>query len=167
MLKAASTLQIPVFITTQNRSKLGQTVPELQPHLNGPHIRADVDKTLFSMITPEISNLLPAASAGNTPLDVIIVGIETHICVTQTTLDLLERGHRVYILVDGVSSMNPEERGIALARLRDAGAIVTSSESILFEIIGDAGHEGVRAVSGLVKESKEETKGALGAFSKI
>lgn len=97
----------------------------------------------------------------------IIFGIETHICVTQTTLDLLALGHRVYIPVDGVSSINPEERGIALARLRDAGAVVTSSESLLFEILGDAGHEAFRAVSGLVKETKEETKSALGAFSKI
>ncbi|CAG8890010.1 unnamed protein product [Penicillium egyptiacum] len=165
MLRAASTLQIPVFITTQNRAKLGKTVPELQQHLNGPHIRADVDKTLFSMITPEIEKLLPAPDSA--PLDVVIVGIETHICVTQTTLDLLERGHRVYILVDGVSSINPEERGIALARLRDAGAVVTSSESVLFEILGDAAHEAFRAVSGLVKETKETTKGALGVFSKI
>ncbi|KAJ5365378.1 hypothetical protein N7517_008264 [Penicillium concentricum] len=165
MLRAASSLQLPVFVTTQSRAKLGNTVPELQQHLNGPHIRADVDKTLFSMITPEIEKLLPAP--GSTPLDVIIVGIETHICVTQTTLDLLERGHRVYILVDGVSSINPEERGIALARLRDAGAVVTSSESVLFEILGDASHEAFRAVSGLVKETKESTKGALGVFSKI
>ncbi|KAJ5498625.1 hypothetical protein N7453_007676 [Penicillium expansum] len=165
MLRAASTLQMPVYITTQNRAKLGNTVQELQQHLNGPHILADVDKTLFSMITPEIEKLLPTPDS--TPLDVIIVGIETHICVTQTTLDLLERGHRVYILVDGVSSMNPEERGIALDRLRDAGAIVTSSESVLFEILGDASHEAFRAVSGLVRETKESTKGALGAFSKI
>ncbi|CAG7940762.1 unnamed protein product [Penicillium olsonii] len=162
MLRAANTLNMPVYITTQSRAKLGPTVSELSPQLTGPNIRADIDKTLFSMVTPEIEKLLPAS-----PLDVIIVGIETHICVTQTTLDLLERGHRVYVVVDGVSSMNHEERGIALARLRDAGAIVTSSESILFEIIGDAGHEAFRAVSGLVKETKESTKGALGAFSKI
>ncbi|CAI7618305.1 unnamed protein product [Penicillium bialowiezense] len=162
MIRAANTLNMPIYITTQSRAKLGPTVSELSPQLTGPNIRADVDKTLFSMVTPEIEKLLPA-----TPLDVIIVGIETHICVTQTTLDLLERGHRVYILVDGVSSMNSEERGIALARLRDAGAIITSSESILFEIIGDAGHEAFRAVSGLVKDTKESTKGALGAFSKI
>ena len=161
MLRAAQTLQIPVYITTQNRAKLGLTVPELQPHLSGPHIRADVDKTLFSMITPEIESKL------SSDLDVIIVGIETHICVTQTTLDLLARGNRVYILVDGVSSMNPEERGIALARLRDAGAVVTSSESVLFEILGDASHGSFRDVSGLVKETKEETKSALGVFSKI
>ncbi|EKV05250.1 hypothetical protein PDIG_37650 [Penicillium digitatum PHI26] len=165
MLRAASNLQIPVYVTTQNRAKLGNTVPELQQHLNGPQILADVDKTLFSMIVPEIEKLLPAPDS--TPLDVIIVGIEAHICVTQTTLDLLERGHHVYILVDGVSSINSEERGIALARLRDVGAVVTSSESVLFEILGDASHEAFRAVSGLVRETKESTKEALGVFSRI
>lgn len=170
MLRAATTLQIPVFITTQSRAKLGNTVAELQPHLQGANVRADVDKTRFSMVTPEIEKLLPRPSAQNAEsgaLDVIIVGIETHICVTQTTLDLLARGHRVYILVDGVSSINPEERGVALARLRDAGAVVTSSESVLFEILGDAGHEAFRTVSGLVKETKEDTKSALGVFSRI
>lgn len=167
MLRAANNLQIPVYITTQSRAKLGNTVSELQPHLQGAHIRADIDKTLFSMITPEIESLLPRAGQGQQGLDAIIVGIETHICVTQTTLDLLARGHRVYVLADGVSSINPEERGIALARLRDAGAVVTSSESVLFEILGDAVHEQFRAVSGLVKETKEETKGALEVFSKI
>lgn len=171
MLRAANSLQIPVYVTTQSRAKLGNTASELQPHLQGAHIRADIDKTLFSMITPEVEALLPPAGQGKEQgqqgLDAIIVGIETHICVTQTTLDLLARGHRVYILADGVSSINPEERGIALARLRDAGAVVTSSESVLFEILGDAAHEQFRAVSGLVKETKEETKGALGVFSKI
>lgn len=95
------------------------------------------------------------------------MGIETHICVTQTALDLLELGHRVYILVDGVSSINPEERVVALARLRDAGAIVTTSESILFEIMGDAKRAEFKAVSGLVKETKEQTKNALEVFAKI
>ncbi|CEJ61105.1 hypothetical protein PMG11_09647 [Penicillium brasilianum] len=168
LVRAAKILSIPTYISTQSRSKLGPTVPELATNLTGPHIRADVDKTLFSMITPEIEKQLPVKAQD--PLDVILVGIETHICITQTTLDLLERGHRVYLIVDGVSSINAEERGIALARLRDAGATVTSSESVLFEILGDAGHEAFKEISGLVKETKEETKGALGAlgvFSKI
>lgn len=110
---------------------------------------------------------MPAPRAGGEALDVIIVGIEAHICVTQTTLDLLERGHRVYVVVDGVSSINPEERGVALARLRDAGAVVTSSESVLFEMLGDASRNGFKEVSGVVKEMKEETRGALGVFAKI
>ena len=114
------------------------------------------------MVTPEIDALLPTQ-----PLDVLLVGIETHICVTQTTLDLLARGHRVYVIVDGVSSVNKEERGVAIARLRDAGAIVTTSESVLFEILGDAKHEAFRAVSGVVKEMKEETRGAVESLAKI
>jgi len=162
MVRAANALQMPIYITTQSRAKLGNTVPELATNLTGPNIRADIDKTLFSMVTPELEKQLPASG-----LDVIIVGIETHICVTQTTLDLLSKGHRVYVLVDGVSSINSEERGIALARLRDAGAIVTTSESILFEILGDAGHEQFKTVTGLVKETGEATKSALGVFSKI
>ncbi|PLB39486.1 putative isochorismatase family hydrolase [Aspergillus candidus] len=165
LLRASNALSLPTYITTQNRARLGDTVSELQPHLSAPNVKANVDKTLFSMITPEIDALLPKAP--QTVLDAIIVGIESHICVTQTTLDLLARGHRVYVLADGVSSCNAEERVVAFARLRDAGAIVTTSESILFEILGDAGHPQFKTVSGLVKETKEETSGALEVFAKI
>lgn len=188
MLKATSHLPIPIYVTTQNRARLGNTVSELHKYIYpesessaAPNVRADVDKKLFSMITPEIKALLPhvgaeSAAKGTTtttaasatePLDVILVGIESHICVTQTTLDLLALGHRVYVLADGVSSCNAEERPVALARLRDAGAVVTTSEGVLFEVLGDAGREGFKGVSGLVKETKEETKGALGAFCKM
>jgi len=169
MLKATTPLSIPIYVTTQNRARLGPTIAEFAPYLNAsnPNLRADHDKTLFSMIVPEIKATLarPSTEAQQQgPLDVILLGIETHICITQTTLDLLALGHRVYILADAVSSVNPEERSIALARLRDAGAIVTTSESVLFEVLGDAKREGFREVSGLVKEMGEETKGALEVF---
>jgi Isochorismatase family len=177
MLRACNTLQVPVYVTTQNRARLGETVSELHPYLSGPHIRADIDKTLFSMITPEMqAKIAERAPAGmsvgsdgpaGASLDAVIIGIEAHVCVTQTALDLMDLGHRVYILADGVSSVNAEERAIALARLRDVGAIVTTSESMLFEILGDATKDGFKAMSNLVKETKEETKAALGAFCKI
>ncbi|PYI01210.1 Isochorismatase hydrolase, partial [Aspergillus sclerotiicarbonarius CBS 121057] len=170
LLHSTSPLNIPIYISTQSTSKLGPTVPELTTLLSTPsiqkNIRANIDKTLFSMITPEVITLLPNANE-EAPLDVLLVGIETHICVTQTTLDLLARGHRVYVIVDGVSSVNKEERGVAIARLRDAGAIVTTSESVLFEMLGDARHEGFREVSGLVREMKEETRGAVESLAKI
>lgn len=119
------------------------------------------------MVTPEIIPLLPNTTKGEAPLDAIIVGIETHVCVTQTALDLLDCGHRVYVVVDGVSSMNAEERGVALARLRDAGVVVTTSEGVIFEILGDANRGEFKAISGLVKETKEETKEALGVLAKM
>ncbi|RMJ27918.1 isochorismatase [Aspergillus sp. HF37] len=171
LLKAAGPLNIPIYVTTQSRAKLGDTVAELHPYTspstNSANVRANIDKTFFSMITPEIDAQLPSPRGENGPLDAIIVGIESHICVTQTTLDLLERGHRVYVIVDGVSSINPEERGVALARLRDAGAVVTSSESVMFEVMGDAKNEGFKEVSGVVKEMKEETKEAMGILARI
>jgi nicotinamidase-related amidase len=74
----------------------------------------------------------------NTPLSCAIVGIESHICVTQTALDLVHQGHKVYVIADGVSSCNKEEVPIALARLRHEGVVVTTSESWLYEAVGDA-----------------------------
>ncbi len=70
--------------------------------------------------------------------EIAVVGIEAHVCVTQTVLDLLTHGHKVYILADGVSSSHPGEASTALERLRSAGAVVTTSESWLFEVMGDA-----------------------------
>ena len=103
----------------------------------------------------------------NSKMEVVIVGIESHICVTQTTLDLLKDGHRVYVLADGVSSCNKEEVPIALARLRAEGAIVTTSESWIYECMGDAGISEFKAISNLVKDTKDDTKSALGALCKI
>ena len=88
--------------------------------------------------TPEVRQGL---SSLPTPLECVIIGIETHICVTQTALDLLREGHKVYVLADGVSSCNKEEIPIALARLRAEGAVVTTSESWIYECMGDAGIE--------------------------
>jgi hypothetical protein len=77
---------------------------------------------------------------------------------------LLALGHKVYILADGVSSCNAGERGIALARLAREGATVTTSESILFELVGDAADKDFKAIAGLVKDTKETTKEAVEVF---
>ena len=97
--------------------------------------------------------------------EIAIVGIESHICVTQTTLDALRNGHKVYVIADGVSSCNREEVNIALDRLRKEGAVVTSSESWLYEVMGDAGIQEFKQIAGLVKEESGRTKEALRALS--
>ena len=88
------------------------------------------------MMVPELREAMHRVSPA--PYQVAIVGIESHICITQTAIDLLQEGHRVYIIADGVSSCNEDERKIALERLRAEGAIVTTSESWIYECMADA-----------------------------
>ncbi|KAL2188745.1 Isochorismatase hydrolase [Thermothelomyces heterothallicus CBS 203.75] len=168
LLIAATALKIPIFVTTQNRPRLGDTVAELQPFLAaaGALVQADVDKTRFSMWLDPISSHPHFASPGPGPsspsgCEVAIVGIESHICVTQTALDLLAAGHKVYILADGVSSSNREEVGIALDRLRQAGAVVTTSESWIYECMGDAKIPEFKQIVGVVKDTVGDTRAAL------
>ncbi|KAK0738352.1 Isochorismatase-like protein [Schizothecium vesticola] len=160
LLRASALLSLPVFVTTQNRARLGSTASELQPHLPADLIAVDTDKTRFSMWIPPISTH-PFFSTDRGPTDVAIVGIEAHICVAQTALDLLAAGHRVHVLADGVSSGHAGEVGVALARLRAAGASVTTSEAWLYEVLGDAGAPEFKGLVRLVKESAGATRGAL------
>lgn len=173
MVRAASILNIPIYTTTQNASRLGPTVSELATLFPDAH-KTEIDKTAFSMVVPQLSAALtrqasadPSKNVPYRPISAVIVGIETHICVTQTALDLLRMGHRVYVLADGVSSCNAAERPVAIARLRAEGCVITTSESLLFEMLGDANVPEFKAISGLVKESKDETKGAVETFCKL
>ncbi|KAI1822938.1 Isochorismatase hydrolase [Xylaria intraflava] len=162
VLRAAQLLKIPIFVTTQNAKRLGDVVPELLPLIKDAALQAD--KTLFSMMSPEVRAHPFLQEPGR---EVVIVGIESHICVTQTTLDLLALGHRVYVLADGVSSCNEQEVPLALARLRAAGAVVTTSESWMFEVVGDAGIAEFKDFARLVKDTGADTKASLsGLLSK-
>ena len=126
---------------------------------------AHTDKSAFSMWVPELRKAFDAL--GPEKREVVIVGIESHICVTQTALDLLREGHKVYVLADGVSSCNPQEVPIALARLRNEGVVVTTSESFLYECMGDAGVGEFKDISKLVREFSGQTKENLQALCKF
>ncbi|KAJ5025957.1 Isochorismatase-like protein [Bipolaris maydis] len=167
LLRASQVLNIPVVATTQNRARLGETCPELKLDApDGVKTVCHLDKTLFSMLTPEVERVLDSFNAPG-PLSAIVIGIESHICITQTTLDLLKRKHKVYVIADGVSSCNKEEIPIALARLRHEGAIVTTSESFLYELFGEAGTPEFKALINIVKESSQTTKDTLQALCKF
>ncbi|BGP44339.1 hypothetical protein JCM10450v2_000150 [Rhodotorula kratochvilovae] len=176
MLKAAKLLNVPVIATEQNPKfsppapnpdapptalvALGATVPLPLLDLPSPALRPEwvpLAKTKFSMMVPQVEKQLEEWGTKS----VVIFGIESHVCVLQTALDLLERDIDVHVLADGVSSCNGDEVGIALKRMRDAGAVVTTSESILFQILDDAAHPAFKSLTGLIKESKESTQSAL------
>ncbi|KAL6704863.1 hypothetical protein ACN47E_007546 [Coniothyrium glycines] len=167
LLTASQILNIPVFATTQNRARLGETCPELKLDApGGIKTVCHLDKTLFSMATPDVLKAMESLKTGG-PVSCILVGIESHICITQTTLDFLRAGHKVYVIADGVSSCNKEEVPIALARLRQEGAIVTSSESFMYEFIGDATTAEFKQIIKVVKDTSQSTRDALQTLCKI
>jgi len=83
--------------------------------------------------------------------------LQTHVCVLQTTLDLLERGYAVHVLADGASSRKNSDRFLAFERMRQSGAFITTSESLLFQLMGDARHPVFKDISSLVKGHAPET----------
>ncbi|GAA94943.1 uncharacterized protein L969DRAFT_53410 [Mixia osmundae IAM 14324] len=157
LVRAAEALDLPVLATEQYPDRLGKTVSELKIPKAQDVLGEALAKTRFSMFIPPVKAALEKSAIKS----VIICGIESHICVQQTTLDLLDNGYNVFVVADGVSSCNAQEVPIALARMRQAGATVTTSESLLFELLGDAKAPAFKTVSGLIKDTKEQTAASL------
>ncbi|RFU79976.1 isochorismatase domain-containing 2a [Trichoderma arundinaceum] len=152
LLNYAQALSIPVHTTTQTSAKLGATVPSIAALLPS----AAHDKTKFSMLVPAIASALAPGSR------IALVGIESHICITQTALDLRDAGHFPYVIADGVSSCNRGEVGIALDRLRsEPGITVTTSESWMYECLGDASHPLFKSLITVVKNKMSDTSKVL------
>ena len=147
---AAGVFGLPVVVTEQVPAKLGATVPEVASRLPAGTPPA-VAKTEFSMCVPPVVDALAAAPDVTS---VLITGIEAHVCVLQTTLDLIERGYDVHLIVDGVSSQRHVDREAGLARAAAAGAFLSTSEMVLFELARSAAAPQFRAVSALAKEAR-------------
>ncbi|TFY82518.1 hypothetical protein EWM64_g1489 [Hericium alpestre] len=154
MLKLAKILEVPVIFTEQNPKALGPTVPELPAEPLGDLHLGTIEKTLFSMATPEVISILKERHMHS----IVLFGIESHVCVLQSTLDLLELGFDVHVLADGVSSCNKEEIPIALARMARAGAQITTSESLLFQLQKDSSAPNFKAFSTAIKEENAATQ---------
>lgn len=147
LIEIANLLQIPVIATEQYAERMGGTTARIADLLkSGPE---PVDKLCFSSCGSDA--FLSLLSETRRP-SVIIVGIETHICVNQTAHDLLSRGHRVFICWDAVASRLSEADDMrALDRMKQAGAIVCHSESIAYEWLERAGTEEFKAALDVVK----------------
>lgn len=149
MTSVAKELSIPIVATQQYTKVFGPTIPDAFADPSDIGSLAQVfEKKKFSMMTPECSEHL--SSLGKTSY--LLVGIEAHVCLQQTALDLLEQGHDVHIIADGVSSQQKYDREIALRRMESSGAWLTSAQSASFMLLGGADHPNFKAVSKLVKE---------------
>jgi nicotinamidase-related amidase len=150
VLKAARTLlelarlqKWRVVATEQYPQGLGPTLPELAAELGGA---APLAKTTFSACAADgFKGRLGDARAA------VVIGMEAHVCVLETALDLLAAGVRVFVPWDGVASRREEDRTTALEQLRAAGAIVTSSETLAFQALGKAGTPEFKAISARVR----------------
>jgi nicotinamidase-related amidase len=141
LVRGARILGVPVVVTEQYPKGLGRTVPEVAEHLNGVE---PIEKVCFSAAAADGFD-----TGGRT--QALVCGIESHVCVSQTVHDLLHRGLEVHVARDAVSSRSEENREVGLHKMERAGALVTSVETALFELLGAAGSDEFKAVQGLVK----------------
>ncbi|XP_075696118.1 isochorismatase domain-containing protein 2 isoform X2 [Rhinoderma darwinii] len=132
LLQTAKILEIPVIVTEQYPKGLGLTVPEL-----GADGMKKYSKTCFSMLTPEVEEELQSIHKRHS---FILCGIETQACIMSTTLDLLDKGFDVHIVADACSSRSQVDRLVALSRMKQSGAFLTTSEGVILQLLQDAAH---------------------------
>ncbi|KAK3233355.1 hypothetical protein CYMTET_56338 [Cymbomonas tetramitiformis] len=162
MMRGAKALKIPTIVTEQYPEKLGKTVKELQPHLTADV--PNIPKMDFSMCVQDVIRHLQSMPAVK---QVLLVGIEAHVCVLQTALDLLDLGYEVHLVLDAVSSQSPADREVAIQRMRDAGAYVTTSESALFQLLRSAKAPTFKAISNLAKEPRMQPQLGISPVSQL
>ncbi len=145
LLEGLRVLNIPLIVTEQYPKGLGPTIQPLTGLLKDELVH---EKISFSCCgDPAVMDQIQALDR-----DILIIcGIEAHVCVLQTVVDLLEQGYRPVVVEDCISSRNPADLRVAVERMRSEGAIISTSESILFELARVAGTEQFKAISRLVK----------------
>jgi len=145
LIKTANEFNIPVIVTEQYRKGLGETIPELKEII----IEAKFfEKIFFDAIK---DNEIKKAITGSAKKTVIVVGMETHICVFQTALSLLASEHNVVIVSDGVSSRRKDDKNAAITMLKEAGALIYPTETIAFMLLEQAGTPEFKKLSPLFK----------------
>jgi nicotinamidase-related amidase len=145
LVQGARILDIPVLVTEQYPKGLGRTVPEVSRHLDGIE---PIEKLCFSAAEAgEFAERLSASGRDQ----VLLGGIESHVCVNQTADDLLRSGSEVHVAQDAVSSRSEENWTLGLHKMERAGAVITSVETALFELLRAAGTPEFKEIQKLVK----------------
>lgn len=144
-IRGAKVFSLPIVVTEQIPEKLGETIPEIARELEGIE---RISKSSFSSWGE--SKFRKKMKSVNRR-KAVILGIESHVCVYQTAVDLLDNGYEVHIVVDAVSSRTKENSDIGISAMKSAGAHLTSTEMFLFEILGSAENAGFKDIQKIVK----------------
>jgi nicotinamidase-related amidase len=143
LVEGGEAIGIPIVVTEQYPKGLGETASEVAEHL--PEGIEALEKVVFSAADAEGFDLGGRDQA-------LVCGIETHVCVNQTVLDLLDAGTEVQVAEDAVGSRTEENKRVGLHKMEKAGATLTSVETALFELLGRAGTDEFKAVQKLILE---------------
>lgn len=144
LMQAAQLLEVSTLLTEQYPRGLGHTVPELLAQL--PQAKP-IEKTHFScMGEPSFVRQLTRDHT-----QVILTGMETHICVCQTAMDLIAHGKQVFVVEDAVLSRSSDNKANAIARMREAGCVITNTESLVFEWLGKAEGDAFKVITKLIR----------------
>nr|CAD7424150.1 unnamed protein product [Timema monikensis] len=151
-VKTSKILNIPLLVTEQNPKGLGKTVQELDI----AHAYHVYPKTRFSMLVPELVAELGGLCDNNLEC-VVLFGIEAHVCVEQTAAELCARGIQVHIAADASTSRSQEDRLLAFQRLKQMGCFITTSETVIFKLLGDKEHPKFADIRPLIKTTSPNT----------
>lgn len=146
LVKISGALNIPTWATEHCADKIGPLCPEVSSFLEPGQILSK--RTFGALDEPHISERLTETERNQ----FVICGVEAHVCVMQTALGLLRAGCEVFLAADACGSRFPEDRELAFRRLEQAGAVLTSVESVAFEWIGSGDHPAFRSILSLLKE---------------
>ncbi len=147
LIEAAAVMQVPVIPTVQYAERMGRVVPEVtQAFHDTPCV--PVDKMCFSCMGVE-GFLDGLASFGRR--QILLCGVETHICVSQTALDLAFQGYQVHVAADAASSRSLEKHKLGMERMRDSAVLPCAAEAAVYELLREAGTPEFKAILTLVK----------------
>jgi len=144
LARTANLLDIPTVVTEQNPSRLGATVEPIVRVLDS---YTPISKMRFSACVEETTAQLRATGRKS----VILCGLETHVCVLQSALDLVENGFAVWLPQDAISSRYESDKRVGIERMKSAGAVPASIEMLIFELLGEAGTDEFRALLPFIK----------------
>ena len=148
LIEAAIILHVPVIPTVQYAERMGGIVPEITQVYRDFAVSRAVDKMSFSCAGAEgfLEGIVPFGRR-----QILLCGVETHICVSQTALDLVHLGYQVHVAADAVSSRSLEKHKLGMERMRDSAVLPCAAEAAVYELLGQAGTPEFKAILKLVK----------------